>query len=49
MEFEQIAVIGYPGCFARIHSIGMDRNGNIYLGRIEGGDSLFMLKNVNHI
>ena len=49
MEFERIAVIGYPGCFARIHSIGMDRNGNIYLGRIEGGDSLFMLKNVNHI
>ena len=46
-ELWQTAVIGYPGCFARIHSIGMDGKGNIYLGRIEGDDSLFLLKNIS--
>ena len=46
-ELCQAAVIGYPGCFARIHSIGMDGKGNIYLGRIEGDDSLFLLKNIS--
>lgn len=46
-ELNQRAVIGYPGCFARIHSIGMDDKGNIYLGRIEGEDSLFKLRKIN--
>lgn len=43
-ELQKVAVIGYPDCFARIHSIGMDSRENIYLSRIEGNDSLFLLR-----
>lgn len=43
LTFHKVAVIGYPGCFSRIHSIGGDSSGNIYLGRIEGNDSLIKL------
>ncbi len=46
LAFEKEAVIGYPGCFTRIHSIGGDAEGNLFLGRIEGNDSLIKLKNV---
>lgn len=43
LDFNKVAVIGYPGCFSRIHSIGGDASGNIYLGRIEGNDSLIKM------
>ncbi|MDO5424898.1 MAG: hypothetical protein Q4F41_14345 [Eubacteriales bacterium] len=45
LDGRQIGEIGYPGCFGNIHSIGADRDGNLYLGRIDNGeDSLFQLK-----
>ena len=43
-DFEREAVIGYESCFTRIHSIGGDESGSLYLGRIEGEDSLFKLE-----
>lgn len=45
-QLENVGVIGYPGCFERIHSISVDGEGNLYLGRICSQDSLFRLKKV---
>lgn len=46
IEGTLITQIGYPGCFYGIHSIGGDREGNLYLGRINGPDTLFKLKKI---
>lgn len=46
-DFEKVAKIGYPGCFAGIHSICTDIEGNIYLGRIHGEDTLIQLHNIS--
>lgn len=47
LDGRQAARIGYPGCFANIHSIGGDRDGNLYLGRIDDReDSLFQLERI---
>jgi len=49
MNYQRIATIGYAGCFSRIHSMSLDGKGNIYLGRIEGEDSLFKLNLIKYM
>ncbi len=46
LECKKTASVAFPECFDDIHSIGGDGEGNLYIGKINGENSLFQLKKV---